>query len=66
MSRFDADVVVVGAGLSGLTTAFQVMQQGRRVAVIEAAARPGGVIGSQRRDGVLYEQGRTAGSTRRR
>jgi len=56
-----AEVLVVGAGLSGLTTAFKLAQRGARVAVIEAAARPGGVIGSVRRDGVLYELGPNSG-----
>lgn len=57
MTRIDADVIVVGAGLSGLTTAFGLQRRGWRVAVVEAAQRPGGVIGSRRRDGVLYELG---------
>ena len=59
--RVDADVIVVGAGLSGLTAAFRLTQQGFRVQVIEPAARPGGVIGSIRRDGVLYERGPNSG-----
>lgn len=57
----DTDVCVVGAGLSGLTVAFRLAQRGRRVVVLEAAARPGGVIGSVRRDGVLYELGPNSG-----
>jgi len=61
MARLDADVVVVGAGLSGLTAAFRLTRQGVGVAVIESAARPGGVIGSVRRDGALYERGPNSG-----
>lgn len=61
MSRVDFDIVVVGAGLSGLTAAFRLVLQGWRVAVLEAAARPGGVIGSMRRDGALYELGPNSG-----
>lgn len=61
MTRIDAEVIVVGAGLSGLTTAFHLARRGRQVAVIEAAQRPGGVIGSQRREGVLYELGPNSG-----
>lgn len=56
-----ADVLVVGAGLSGLTVAFKLRQHGVEVAVIEAAPRPGGVIGSVRRDGALYELGPNSG-----
>ena len=62
MARLDADVVVVGAGLSGLTAAFRLAQQGGvRLRVVESAARPGGVIGSVRRDGALYERGPNSG-----
>ena len=41
-SRLDA--LVVGAGISGLTTAFWLCRAGLRVAVIEAAPRAGGSI----------------------
>jgi oxygen-dependent protoporphyrinogen oxidase len=61
MHQTDADVVVVGAGLSGLTVAFRLARRGLRVVVLEQAARPGGVIGSVRRDGALYEQGPNSG-----
>ncbi len=54
MARFalplTSDVVVVGAGLSGLTTAFELAEHGHEVEVLEAALHPGGVIGSHRRD----------------
>jgi oxygen-dependent protoporphyrinogen oxidase len=61
MARLDADVVVVGAGLSGLTAAFRLSRQGVRLRIVEPAARPGGVIGSVRRDGALYELGPNSG-----
>lgn len=38
------DALVVGAGISGLTTAFRLARSGWRVAVIEAAGRVGGAI----------------------
>jgi len=53
----DCDVLVVGAGISGLTAAYRIARRGIGVEVIDAASRPGGVIGSERRDGVLYERG---------
>jgi len=61
MVRADADVLIIGAGLSGLTAAFRLAQQGRHVRILEAAARPGGVIGSVRRDGALFELGPNSG-----
>lgn len=51
------DVIVVGAGVSGLTAAFRLQQRGCDVAVLEAAPRAGGVIGSASRDGFLFELG---------
>ncbi len=57
MARSEIDVLVVGAGLSGLTVAFRLARAGLQVEMLEAAARPGGVIGSKRRDGVLCESG---------
>ncbi len=55
------DVIVVGAGLSGLVTAHGLHRAGLSVQVLEAAERPGGVIGSERRDGVLFERGPNSG-----
>lgn len=51
------DVLVVGAGLSGLVTAHRLHRAGYSVKVLEAAPRPGGVIGSGRRGGLLFERG---------
>jgi len=56
-ARSDTDVIVVGAGLSGLAVAFRLARTGLRVEMLEAAAQPGGAIGSRRRDGVLIESG---------
>ena len=55
MERVDA--AVVGAGISGLAIAFHLQRSGYAVRVLEAATRAGGVIGTLRRDGVLYETG---------
>ncbi len=40
-------VLVIGAGLSGLATAWALARGGANVHVIEAAERPGGLIGSE-------------------
>jgi len=37
-----ADVVVIGAGPAGIAAALELMEQGRRVVLLERAARPGG------------------------
>lgn len=51
------DVVVVGAGISGLVTAHQLRRAGRQVQVLDANAQPGGVIASVAHQGCLYERG---------
>jgi len=51
------EVLVVGGGISGLTTAFRLFTRGVGVEVVEAASRVGGVIESVRSAGTLYERG---------
>jgi oxygen-dependent protoporphyrinogen oxidase len=51
------DVVVVGAGISGLTAAFRLHRGGLRVAVLEAAARGGGVIETFSQEDWRFEMG---------
>lgn len=53
-----ADLIVVGAGISGLSLAFQAAQQGRRVLVLERSPRVGGCIQSERTShGFWFELG---------
>jgi oxygen-dependent protoporphyrinogen oxidase len=51
------EALVVGAGISGLATAYALQEAGIATRVVEAAARPGGVIQSVKRDGYLIECG---------
>jgi protoporphyrinogen oxidase len=44
MSKFD--VVIVGAGFTGLTAAYVLSKQGKRVHVVEADETPGGLAGT--------------------
>ena len=57
MSPQGADVVVIGGGISGLTTAWRLRERGVSVAVIEAADEVGGVIQTRSADGFLCEGG---------
>ena len=52
-----SDVVVIGAGISGLATAWWLQRSGRKVTVIEAGSRAGGTIGTIRDSGYLIETG---------
>jgi oxygen-dependent protoporphyrinogen oxidase len=49
--------LVVGGGISGLVCAYALRKAGIDTQLLEASARPGGVIRSERRDGFLLELG---------
>jgi protoporphyrinogen/coproporphyrinogen III oxidase len=51
------NVVVIGAGVSGLTAAYRAQQRGVKVTLLEASVRAGGVIRTVRHDGCLLEAG---------
>jgi len=50
-------VVVVGAGIAGLSAALRLRQAGAEVTVFESSDRVGGRTSSETRDGYLYERG---------
>jgi len=53
----DYDVVIVGGGFTGLTTAYVLAKQGKKVQVIEADSTPGGLAGVfEFDDGVRVEK----------
>jgi phytoene dehydrogenase-like protein len=53
----DCDVVIVGAGLAGLTCARALHRRGYAVRVLEAADRVGGRVTSERVDGFTLDRG---------
>ncbi len=53
----DSHIVVVGAGLAGLTCAVLAARQGARVTLLERAEKPGGRAGSRNVDGFLFNRG---------
>ncbi len=50
-------VLVIGGGVSGLACAYHLQQAGIPVRALEAASRPGGVIGTKQKDGFCFELG---------
>ncbi|HCF9805913.1 protoporphyrinogen/coproporphyrinogen oxidase [Pseudomonas aeruginosa] len=53
----EVDVVVVGAGITGLSTAYAVQKAGRSVLVVESQSDVGGRIMTRERNGDLIEVG---------
>jgi prolycopene isomerase len=51
------DVVVIGAGLSGLTAASLLAKRGLHVAVVDKNYEPGGSCGIFKRNNVIFDQG---------
>lgn len=52
-----ADVVIAGAGISGLACALWLQRRGARATLLEKSAVPGGAMTSARVDGYLVERG---------
>ncbi|HYL45727.1 MAG TPA: protoporphyrinogen oxidase [Candidatus Limnocylindrales bacterium] len=50
-------VIVIGAGISGLSCAYRLQQLGLPVTLLEASDRVGGLVGSYENNGFLFESG---------
>ncbi len=55
------DTIVIGAGLTGLTTAHTLRKHGKEVVVLEKTNRIGGQIQTHRQDGFTFESGPNTG-----
>ena len=55
-------IVVVGAGLTGLTCAAYLRRKGQDVVVLEATDRIGGLMQTEEVDGFVMEQGPSTGT----
>jgi len=60
--RKQVDVIIIGAGLTGLTLAFYLKRAGKKIIVLEKAMRTGGVMSTTSEDGFTYETGPNSGS----
>ncbi len=58
----DTDIVVIGAGLTGLTTAYTLTRKRRNVMVVEKMDHPGGQIQTHRAGGFTFESGPNTGT----
>jgi len=53
----DADVAILGGGISGLTAGFWLRHRGLKVHLFESSERPGGCITTWAKEGFLFELG---------
>lgn len=51
------DIIIIGAGLAGLSAAVHLHRQGRKVLILEATDRAGGRIKTDSQDGFLLDRG---------
>lgn len=61
MESKNADAIIIGAGLTGLSMAYYLKRNGRSPLVIEKAEKPGGVINTHKENGFVYESGPNTG-----
>ena len=61
MRKTEVDVVVVGAGITGLVTAFNLIQSGKKVVLIDKADRTGGQMETITDQGFVFETGPNTG-----
>ncbi len=61
MNEIKKDVTIIGAGLTGLTLAYDLIKAGKTVAVIDKDSKPGGVIQTLKDDEFILEAGPNTG-----
>ncbi|MCG7853800.1 MAG: FAD-dependent oxidoreductase, partial [Methanosarcinaceae archaeon] len=57
MKTIPSDVIVIGAGISGMTAATLLAKRGLKVKLLEQHYQPGGSCGAFRRNGATFDQG---------
>ncbi|MCL1932499.1 MAG: FAD-dependent oxidoreductase, partial [Candidatus Azobacteroides sp.] len=61
MQEIQTDVVIIGAGLTGLTLAFRLAERGKKVRVLEKNDWIGGQIRTFEEDEFVFESGPNTG-----
>lgn len=59
--KHTSDIVIIGAGLTGLTLAFYLKKYGKKVIVLEKSPTIGGVMQTGKSNGFVYEKGPNTG-----
>jgi oxygen-dependent protoporphyrinogen oxidase len=60
-NKKNIDVVIIGAGLTGLTLGYYLAKAGKKIMLIEKAERAGGVINTVSKEGFTFETGPNTG-----
>lgn len=55
------EILIIGAGLTGLSLAHFLKKYGYKIRIVEKSERPGGVINTLREDGFIFETGPSTG-----
>ena len=61
VNNFKKDIVIIGAGITGLTAAYYLSKYNKDVIVLEKESRAGGVINTSKENGFIYESGPNSG-----
>jgi protoporphyrinogen/coproporphyrinogen III oxidase len=61
MKKIKCDVVIAGAGLTGLTAGFYLNRRGKDILILDTSGRTGGVINTVSEEGFTYETGPNTG-----
>ena len=61
MSNKSPDIVIIGAGLTGLTMAYYLQKYGKSIVILEKEKKTGGVIHTVSERGFIYESGPNTG-----
>lgn len=61
MDSQQTDILIIGAGLTGLTTGFWLTRAGKDIHILEKADRVGGQIHTFRENDFIYESGPNTG-----
>lgn len=61
MEQLKTDILIIGAGLTGLTAAFHLSRNGKQVHILECSNRVGGQIHTFREEGFVFESGPNTG-----
>jgi protoporphyrinogen oxidase len=61
MKETEVDVVIIGAGITGLVTAFNLTQEGKKVVLLEKSDTTGGQMQTVNESGFVFEAGPNTG-----